>query len=249
MSDLPGQVHQRGGTAVATRQEDDPYALDQTMVTLPTFYIAQYTSKAFKRKLVGFGDLFVAIGAEDANPRVLAEGKEPLSDPVRFYVHRIESGFDYVEDPDNPKDKTLGRLGGTFQEALQYAGGDPRRVWQKFGYRITVPAYPVLPLRLFTSGMSTKAGRWMNTQIGMMRQEGRRPLDQAFQLQSRPTSNSSGDFAVAVISLADVKAKDAAADQELVQSHVDLLSSVQVQDADYAETETQPVATNAPSLA
>lgn len=245
MTNLPEQAHQRGG-ALARRQEDDPYAVDSSMVTLPGLYMAQYQSKAFKARKVSYGDIFVAVGAEDTRPIVIGKGGEPLSEPVRFYVHRIETGFDTAEDPNDLKRKTLGRLGGTYAEALEKVNGDPRRVWQKFGYRITVPGYRTLPVRLFLSGKSAPAGRWLNTQITVLRQEGKAPLSVAFQLQSKPSTNNQGDFVVAVLDLANVKAKDKAADAELVEAHANILASTtvvdsyEVEDAESVDTAAAP---------
>ena len=247
MTNLPEQAHQRGA-ALATRQEDDPYAVDSSMVTLPGLYMAQYQSKAFKSRKVSYGDIFVAVGAEDARPVVLGKGGEPLSEPVRFYVHRIETGFDVALDPEDLSRKTLGRLGGSYAEALAQVDGDPRRVWQKFGYRVTVPGYPTLPVRLFLSGKSAPAGRWLNTQITVLRQEGKNPLEQAFQLQSKPSTNKSGDFVVAVLDLADVKAKDADKDKALVEAHATILSSATVQDSYEVDDAAAHDTSDAPGL-
>lgn len=244
MSNLPEQVH--GGGAVAV--QDDPYALDQSMVQLPRLYLAQYQSKAFKRHLVDFGAIFTGIGAEDANPVVLAEAKEPLTDPVRFYVHRLQQGFNYAEDPDNPKNLTFGRRGMSYGEALAKVGGDPRRVFQKVDYTLTIPANPVLPvLFLMTGRWGGQPSRWINTQIGIAKEEGKNPRDIAFQIQARQTHNDKGDFVEAVVGIANVSAKDRKSDLAVVERHANLLATVSVADTDYDAPE-QPDASNAPSL-
>jgi hypothetical protein len=248
MSYLPEQAHQRG-TAVAVPNTDDPYALDQSMVQLPRLYLAQYQTKAFKRKLVDFGAIFAAIGAEDASPAVLAEAEEPLTKPVRFYVHRLMQGFNYAENPDDLKNLTFGHRGMTYGEALGRAGGDPRRVFQKVDYTLTIPDYPVLPvLFLMTGKWGGQPSRWINTQIGIAKQEGRNPRDIAFQIQARPTHNDKGDFVEAVVGIANVKAAQKAKDQEAVERHAELLSTVAVVDPGEAADVPTAVATEAPDL-
>lgn len=249
MSNLPEQAHQRS-TAVATVASDDPYALDQSMVQLPRLYLAQYQTKAFKRHLVEFGAIFTGIGSEDASPTVLAEAKEPLTDPVRFYVHRLQQGFNYAEDPNDLKNLTFGRRGLTYGEALAFVDGDPRRVFQKVDYTLTIPSYPVLPiLFLMTGRWGGQPSRWINTQIGIAKQEGKNPRDIAFAIQARQTHNDKGDFVEAVVGIADVKARDKAKDLEIVERHADLLSTVAVVDPGEADSAPAPDTTDAPSLA
>lgn len=248
MTNLPEQAHQ-GGTALATLGGDDPYAMDQSMVTLPRLYLAQYQTTAFKRGLAKFGSIFVGIGAEDAEPVTLAEGKEPMSDPVRFYVHRLTQGFNYAEDPKDPKKLTFGPLGGTYAQALSFTGGDPRRVFQKIDYMLTVPDYDSLPVRfLMTGKWGGGPSRWINTQIGIMRQKDIHPLTQAFQIQARQTHNDKGDFTEAVVGIANVKAAQAKKDQELVASHAALLASTAIAVDTGEEYDAAPAA-NVPSLA
>lgn len=250
MTNLPEQAHQQS-TAVAIQSSVDPYAMDQSMITLPTLLIAQYQSKAFKRHLAEYGDLFVGVGSDDPAPVVVAKGGEPLGEPVRLYVHRVQSGFDTAEDPTDLKRKTLGRAGGTFQEALAKVGGDPRRVWQKFVYQLTVPVFPDFPVRFYASGMTARSARWLNSQISMIAMKGTNQdvLETAFQLQTRPSHNDQGDFALGEFGFADVKAKDRATDEEIVQRHADLLATATIADAEpYIEGDAEPDAANAPSL-
>lgn len=249
MANLPEQAHQQG-TAVAVRGQDDPYALDQSMVQLPRLYLAQYQTKAFKRKLVDFGSIFAAIGADDPTPVVLAEGKEPMTDPVVFYVHRLQQGFNYAEDPDNLKDLTFGPLGGSYGDALSFTDGDPRRVFQKVDYWLTVPGYPDLPVRfLMTGRWGGQASRWLNTQIGVAKQKGTSPLTVPFSIQARQTHNDKGDFVEAVVGIADVKAKDKAAHEAIVEAHASMLASTTVVE-DHGSTgeAARPDTSAAPSL-
>lgn len=247
MSNLPEQAHQRG-TAVAVRTQDDPYALDQSMVQLPRLYLAQYQTKAFKRKLVDFGAIFTGIGAEDASPTVLAEAKEPMTDPVVFYVHRLIQGFNYAENDNDLKDLTFGYRGMTYGEALAKVGGDPRRVFQKVDYTLTIPSYPVLPvLFLMTGKWGGQPSRWINTQIGIAKQEQRNPLDIPFALQARQTHNDKGDFVEAVVGIANVKASERKKHQEVIARHAELLAStttVAPEESDYQAPDTSA----APSL-
>lgn len=248
MSNLPEQAHQRS-TAVATVADDNPYALDQSMVQLPRLYLAQYQTTAFKRSLVKFGSIFTAIGSEDASPNVLAEGKEPMTDPVVFYVHRLLQGFNYAEDPNDVKRLTFGHRGMKYQEALAKVGGDPRRVFQKVDYTLTVPEYPVLPvLFLMTGRWGGGPSRWINTQIGIAMQDGKNPLDIPFAIQARQTHNDKGDFVEAVVGIAKVAAKDAKAHKAIVERHAELLSTSTVA-YDSGEASETVDTTAAPSLA
>ena len=229
MSNLPEQAHQRG-TAVATVAADNPYNLTAQDVILPRLRIAQYQSFAFKKGLAGYGDLVVGIGKEDPQPIVVAKGGDPLGEPLRFYVHRIYSGFNYREDPTDTN-LTFGPLGGTFQQALQFTQGDPRRVYQKHDFALTVPAYEDLPVRfLMTSKWGGPAAKWINTQIGIALRKQENPLELAFQIVTRQSSNAKGDFAIAEASFAKVSAKDRKSDLELVASHAPLATSVAVSD-------------------
>jgi len=247
MTNLPEQVH--GSTAVATTGVENPYAIDQSMVKLPSLYLAQYSSKAFKGRRVGFGDIYVGIGAEDPAPSVLAAAEEgSLSPAVRFYVHNVQPGYQVVDDY-APYGKRSLRLGTNYAQALGEAGGDPRKVFLQTFLTLTLPDYPLYPVRfIMGSRWGGNSARWINTQIAMALQQSKRPLDIAFQIQTRPTSNESGDFVDAVVGFANVPAKQAKADQEIVSSHAELLSSGAVEPI-MVDVPEAVDATEAPSLA
>jgi hypothetical protein len=243
MTALPAQAH---GTDVATAADINPYAIDGSMVKLPSLYLAQYSSKAFKGRRVGFGDIYVGLGADDPEPVVVGKGgDETLSEPVRFYIHSVQPGYQVVDKQANYGKRSL-RLGTVYAQALREGGGDPRNVFLQTYFTMTIPAYPLYPVRfIMGSRWGGSAARWINTQIAMAIQQSRRPLDLAFQIQTRPAHNESGDFVDAVVGFADVPAKDRGDDQELVTAHADLLSSGNVE-ADYVDD--APQATEAPSL-
>lgn len=254
MSNLPAQQHQ-SGTAVATTSASDPYAIDQTMVKLPSLYLGQFSSKAVKGRRVDFGDIYVGIGAEDPEPQVVgkSDGKS-LSEPVRFYVHSVQPGFQIVDKEANYGKRSL-RLGTTYGEALREAGGDPRNVFQQSHYTITIPAYSLLPVRfIMGSRWGGSASRWINSQIAIIKQQtppgesvAERVLSKAFQIQTRPTSNGDDEFVDAFVGFAEVKARDAEADAAIVAMHRETLAAGNVQTEDtYDEAVT---ATDAPSLA
>lgn len=245
MTNLPAQAH---GTSVATTTStDEAYAIDQSMVKLPSLYLAQYSSKAFKSRRVGFGDIYVAIGAEDPEPVVVATAEEgALSSPVRFYAHSVQPGYQVVDD-DAPYGKRSLRPGTTYSQALAESGADPRNVFLQTFYTLTVPDFPLWPVRfIMGSKWGGSAARWINTQVSMTLLQKKRPLDLAFQIQTRPTHNDSGDFVDAVVGFANVPAKVAEADQEIVAAHAELLGSGVVQAPDYSEA---VVVEDAPSLA
>lgn len=247
MTNLPEQVH--GSTAVATTGADNPYAIDQSMVKLPTLYLAQYSSKAFKGRRVGFGDIYVGIGAEDPSPSVLATAEEgSLSPAVRFYAHTVAPGYQVV-DADAPYGKRSLRFGTNYAQALQEGGGDPRNVFLQTFFTLTLPDYPLYPVRfIMGSKWGGNSARWINSQISMALMQKKRPLDIAFQIQTRPTSTDSGEFVDAVVGFANVAAKVAKADQEIVTAHADLLSSGAVEPIS-VDTPEVVDATEAPSLA
>jgi len=245
MTNLPAQAH---GTDVgAVTPPEQAYQIDQTMVKLPSLYLAQYSSKAFKARAVNFGDIYVALGAEDPEPSVVGAGGDgTLSKPVRFYVHTAAPMYQVVDSQANYGKRSL-RLGTTYAQALAEGGGDPRNVFLQTSFTLTIPEYSLWPVRfIMGSRWGGNAARWINTQIAMALQQGKRPLDRAFQIQTRPTSNDSGDFVDAVVGFASVAAKQAKADQEIVESHASLLATTPV-DNSYADD--VPVATEAPSLA
>lgn len=245
MTNLPEQVH---GTAVATTTGAvDPYAIDQSMVKLPSLYLAQYSSKAFKARTVEFGDIYVAVGAEDPEPVVVGKhGQDALSEPVRFYVHAVQPGYQ-VADKDAPYGKRTLRLGTSYAQALYEGESDPRNVFLQTHYTLTVPAYEQWPVRfIMGSRWGGSAARWINTMLAMAKQKGSNPLELCFQLQTRPTSNDSGDFVDAVVGFASVAAKDSEADKSIIENHAMVLSSGTVSEDYQAETVQ---ATEAPSLA
>jgi hypothetical protein len=248
VTNLPEQRH-GAGTAVATTTASDPYAVDQTMVKLPSLYLGQFSSKAVKGRRVDFGDIYVGIGAEDPEPVVVGKSDgQSLSKPARFYIHGVQPGFQVADEGANYGKRSL-RVGTTYQEALREASGDPRKVWQQAHFMLTLPDYGLLPVRFIMGGRwGGNASRWINTQIAIMKQQGARVLDKAFQIQTRPSSNDSGDdFVDAVVGFADVKAAQAKADQEIVSLHADTLASGAVE-AEYDDSVTVE-ATEAPSLA
>jgi len=245
MTNLPAQAH---GTDVgAPALPEQAYQIDQSMVKLPSLYLAQYSSKAFKARAVNFGDIYVALGAEDPEPQVVGAAVDgALSKPVRFYVHTAAPMYQVVDASANYGKRSL-RLGTTYAQALGEGGGDPRNVFLQTSFSLTIPEYPLLPVRfIMGSRWGGNAARWINTQISMALLQSKRPLDLAFQIQTRPTSNDSGDFVDAVVGFANVPAKTAKADQVIVKSHAELLATTTI-DNSYADD--APVATEAPSLA
>ena len=250
MTTLPEQAHT--GAEVATRQADDPYALDASMITLPQLLFGQYQSKAFKARKVEYGDVFVGLGAADPKPNIIAKGGDPLGEPVRFYVHQVRTAFDIQVDPDDKKSKRGIRIGSTYGDALAQVDGDPTRVWQKFVYRLTLPDYPTLPVVFWAGGLTAKAARWVNSQIGIARQEGKsnEEIRQiAFQVQTKPQSNKNGDFVVGEFGFANVKAAQAEKDHALIEAHADTLASTPVVEAQYEEVEVvAPDTSKAPAL-
>lgn len=245
MTTLPAQAH---GSAVVTISAQDPYAIDSTMVKLPSLYLAQYSSKAFKGRFVSFGDIYVALGAEDPEPQVLGKGGDgTLSEPVRFYVHNCAPGYQIL-DPSANFGKRSMFPPVTFQQALREAGGDPRKVFLQTHYTLTIPGYDMWPVRsIMGSRWGGNAARWINTQLALSKQKGDNPLDLAFQIQTRPTTNESGDFVDAVVGFAKVAAKDRKADGEIIAAHADLLSSGAV-DTSF-DVEDAVTVSDAPSLA
>jgi hypothetical protein len=246
MPNLPAQAHSQ---AVAVTQNQDAYQIDQSMVKLPSLYLAQYQSKAFKSRLAEFGDIYVALGAEDPEPQVVGLHGDggALSAPVRFYAHTAAPGYQVV-DKDAPFGKRSLRLGTPYAQAIREGGGDPRNVFLQTHYTLTIPAYELWPVRfIMGSKWGGNASRWINSQIAIAQQKGENPLDLAFQIQTRPTSSESGDFVDAVVGFAKVAAKDKKADLEIVERHADLLSSGSV-DTSF-EVDEPSVATEAPSLA
>jgi hypothetical protein len=245
MTNLPEQQH--GSTAVATTSPQEAYSIDQSMVKLPSLYLAQYSSKAFKARTVNFGDIYVALGAEDPNPQVMGAAKEgALSDPCRFYIHTAAPMYQVVDPTANYGKRSL-RVGTKYADALREAKGKPQDVFLQTSFSLTIPEYPILPVRfIMGSRWGGNAARWINTQISMALLQSKRPLDLAFQIQTRPTSNDSGDFVDAVVGFAKVAAKDAAKDQEIVSAHAELLATTTVDTAYDADV---PQATEAPSLA
>lgn len=254
MPNLPEQMHNRPGTAVAARSNatDAGAGLDAGDILIPRMKLAQGISGVVTSRIVDYGAIFVAASRDDMEPEVVAEapGKgEQVGKAVRFYVlGDPRKGWSW-QQPDNQ----LGR-GSEYPDLRLVKGNDPRNVRRTYDYLVALPAYPILPVRFLMHGQwGGQAAKQLNTQLLLNRQKGIESHTIAFKLQARLTSSPQAGqeraFVQAVIGLDKVPAKDKAKDLELVESHLALIgNAASVRTVEDDDT-TQPSAgTDAPSL-
>jgi hypothetical protein len=250
---LPEQLHRRPGTDVATRSQEAA-GLDAGDILIPRLKLAQGISKVVTARIVDYGAIFVAASRDDLEPEVVAAAPakgEQVGPAVRFYIlGDPRKGWSWTQ-PDNE----LGR-GQEYPDLRLVKGQDPRNVRRTYDYLVTLPSYPILPVRFLMHGQwGGQAAKQLNTQLLLNRQKGIESHTVAFKLQARLTSSPQGGqeraFVQAVVGLDKVPAKDKDADLELVQNHLDLVGSAAnvrtVEDEDTAPTSSVP-ATDAPSL-
>jgi hypothetical protein len=257
---LPEQMHapRSTGTAVAVPQQTDAFDLGGQDIRLPRMKVGQTQSPAVTEKIVQYGDVFVQRSKDDAEPVVLQENGElgmgELSDPIRFYIHGVRRGVNYI-DPSNPNagqnGMVLGPWGLSVLEFIQANPSiDPSRVYRKYDYTITLPDFELLPVAfLMASSWGGSAASDLNTTIQLQRSQGVDPTTLAFRVQFKPIRNDKGAFMKAFVGLAKVSAKDKEKDQELVAQHALLLPNAVIDAADEGEDAAGFPTTNAPSVA
>lgn len=247
-STLPEQMHRRPGTEVVARG-DASASLDAGDILIPRMKIGQKTS----RDVLDYASISVLASRDDMEPEVLAAppGKgETVGTPVRFYVQADPiKGWSW-----KPAEEGGTWRGKDYPDLRLVEGNDPRNVRRTYDYLLTLPAYPMLPVRFIMHGAwGGQAAKQLNTQLLLMRQKGIESHTVAFKLQARKTSSPSGGqerpYVQAVVGMDTVPAKDKANDLELVELHRSLVgAAASVRTVDDEDTTTSAPATAAPSL-
>lgn len=158
-------------------------------VELPRLYIGQYMSEAVKKKLVSYGDIFVANGKDDDEPQVLEQ-------PVKFHVVAMRKG------------KSLSEDGELETWAFDDPEADPK-AWTTYNYVITLPGVDTdgLPVKWLLSRTGRPAAKQIN---GVLKKnEGRGPAwVNAFEVTTSERTNKKGDFNVAKVRPVDADEDD-----------------------------------------
>lgn len=247
-ANLPEQMYQRS-TAVAVHGSDA--GLDAGDILIPRLKLAQLISRVVSDELVPYGAIYVTASRDDMEPVIIAKAgaKGEPSEPVRFYVlGDPRKGWSWTQP-----DGELGR-GPDYPDLRLVRDDDPRNVRRTYDYLVTLPTYPILPVRFLMHGAwGGQAAKQLNTQIVLKRQQGVEPHTLAFKLQSRKTSSPQGGqerpFVQAIVGLDKVAAKDKQKDLELVEQHLDLIgAAANVRTVEDEDTQGSTSAQNAPSL-
>lgn len=251
MSDnLPVQAH---GSQVANRNYggSDSAELDADDILIPRLKVGQKTSKVVDDRGELYGALYVLRSRDDLDPTVLAEApaKGEIGKEVRFYVHGLPRKAWSWTRPD----KSLGR-GQEYPPLSDVEGGDPRKVRRTYDYLVTLPDFPLLPVRFLMHGAwGGQPAKQMNTDLVLARQMGQESSEIAFRLQVRKTSNSQGGqeqpYSQVLVGQAKLTKAEKAKDQELVARHAALVGSGNVSELDDSDTASQGTqASSAPSI-
>lgn len=246
---LPEQMYQRPGTAVATVNSDE--GLNRGDILIPRMKLGQKTS----RDVLAYGGVYVLTSRDDMDPQLLASpaASGELGDPVRFYVHGDPiKGWSW-----KPAQKGGEWRGRDYPDLRLVEEQDPRNVRRTYDYLITLPEFPMLPVMFIMHGQwGGQAAKMINTQLLLSRQKGLESHTIAFKLQAKKTSSprdgQERPFVQAIVAVDAVKAKDKTADLELVESHRALIGAERhnlrtVEDSD-GEAQGSATATEAPSL-
>lgn len=257
-ANLPEQLHQRPGTEVARRYGgSDDAALDAGDILIPRMKIGQKISRVVDDQPELYAAILILTSRDDNEPEVLAPAPakgEKVGNAVRFYIHGDPLKAWSWTQPD----KTLGRS-QFYPDLALVENQDPRKVRRTYDYLVTVPDYPMLPVRFLMHGAwGGQAAKAINTQILLARQQGIEIHTIPFKLQARKTSSPQGGqerpYTQALVAVEKIDGKSKAQyekDQELVKAHITLVGGSNVRTLDDEDTE-QPqatqVAADAPSI-
>lgn len=165
-------------------------------VALPRVYIGQFMSQPVQDKLVGAGDIYTALGAEDGDPNVLWEYDDSPGekDGVVFHVIGLRKG----------------RSASVDGELMLYDYNDPEAPpdsWVTYNYFVALPEHdPDVPYKWLFTRTGTPAAKQIN--MVLKKAEGAGPAwSVAFQAVSKERSNAKGKFFIPRVR--QVKAKKA----------------------------------------
>lgn len=242
------------GTALATRPIESE-GLDQGDILIPRMKIAQMISSVVANEIADYGAIFVVTSRDDMEPEILAAApaKGEMGEPVRFYVHGDpRKGWSW-----KPAEQGGEWRGREYPDLRLVQGQDPRQVRRTYDFLVTLPQFPMLPVRfLMTGAWGGQAAKQINTQLLLKRQQGVPTATIAFKLQAKKTSSPKDGqerpFVQAIVGLDKVAAKDHGKDLELVNSHTELINSApnvsEVSEDDAPRSRGPVVGDNAPSL-
>lgn len=250
MSDnLPAQIH---GSQVAERGYggSDSAELDADDILIPRLKVGQKTSKVVDDRSDLYGALYVLRSRDDLAPTVLADAppKGELGKEVRFYVHGLPRKAWSWTRPD----KSLGR-GQNYPLLSDVEGGDPKKVRRTYDYLVTLPDFPLLPVRFLMHGAwGGQPAKQMNTDLMLARQMGQDPSEIAFRLQTRKTSNSQGGqeqpYTQVLVGTATLSKAEQKKDRELVLRHQALVGTGNVSELDDSDVAPSGASDNAPAI-
>lgn len=150
-------------------------------VALPRLYIGQFMTKACQDRLVNHGDIFLATGKDDGDPRVLWGFGSGDPGPV-FYVIGLEKGKS-VQDSDSG-------------ELLLFDYDDPTappEAWITYKYTIAIPAAEWdVPIRYLLTKTGRPAAQQINT---VLKKDAQSPSwVHAFELTTDDRENKKGKY-------------------------------------------------------
>lgn len=193
-------------------------ALDITAedVALPRIYLGQFMSQAVKDGLVKAGSIYTATGADDPDPNVLSDGKEP----VRIHIVALHKGKSYSD-------------GG---ELMLFDYNDPNApadAWTTYNYTCVLPEVdPEMPFKWLLTRTGQNTAKQINTVLKKNERFGP-PWTNAFDLTTVKRENQKGEFFVARVTVAS-------ADSDHVQLAENLAVMISGQSAEYGSTGDEP---------
>lgn len=189
-------------TAVSRREASAVPALAPTPATtitaediaIPRLYIGNLTSGAVREQLAKFGDVYLALGADDTEPQVLWSLNSSDAG-VLFHVLHLRKGKSWSPD------------GGRLELYDFDDPSAPAEAWTTYNYTLFLPEVDEdMPARLLLTKTGRATAQKINTVIA--RNAGAGPSWQnAFRLTSAKRKNDKGEFAVAQVALAEADPK------------------------------------------
>ena len=210
---VPDLVRPRGAALDITPED----------IALPRVYIAQYSSKAFKKELVSKGSIYLANGPDDPEPDVLWEYNVEGDGGVLMHVIGLERRKSY-SDQDT--------------ELTSWDFDDPDahpKAWTTYNYTVCLPEVPDgdrVPAKFLLTKSGRNTARSINTEI--LANEARGPAYcLAFRIHTAARSNTKGDYWVAMVRR-----------EEADESNIDMAQNLAVQmsgaSADVGATNEDP---------
>lgn len=217
---MSGSVARRETPSVPALAPTPATTIGAEDIAVPKLYVGNYLSEAVRSQLVKFGDVFLALGADDQEPNVLwSLGSD---DPgVLFHVLHLKKGKSWSD-------------GGPLQLYDYDDPSAPADAKVTYNYVLFLPEVdPDMPAKLLLTKSGTPTAQKINTVL--VRNAASGPSwSNAFRLTTVKRKNDKGEYAVAQVVVAQ-------ADQKHVKQASELFEQIAPGLQQRANTSSGPV--------